>query len=230
MLKISGHLAMTGSILCTLQAATGPPAAALDRWIEFTNNTRMVIAEIYISRVGAQLWDVDLLGTDLLAPASSVLVNIDDEAGCRIRPQNRLRRWHHPDPSKRECMRRGEICDLLSIARGSGAAMRTSRCFDQAGAPERVSRATRPWPATCSTIATFRLLIRVGGPAALEKLHLSDRGVSRPCALGLVSAGRQASRASHHRAWAHPGMASEGGHLKKGARPFYRLASSGSGP
>jgi hypothetical protein len=73
-----------GSILCTLQTATGPPASALDRWIEFTNNTRMAIAEIYISRVGAQLWNVDLLGTDLLAPASSVLVNIDDGAGCRF--------------------------------------------------------------------------------------------------------------------------------------------------
>ena len=84
MLKISGHLAMTGSILCTLQTATGPPAAALDRWIEFTNNTRMVIAEIYVSRVGAQHWDVDLLGSDLLTPASSAMVKIDDGAGCRF--------------------------------------------------------------------------------------------------------------------------------------------------
>jgi hypothetical protein len=84
MLKISGYLVMTGSILCALQAATGPPAVALDRWIEFTNNTRMVIAEIYISRAGAQTWNVDLLGPDLLAPASSVQVNIDDGAGCRF--------------------------------------------------------------------------------------------------------------------------------------------------
>ena len=84
MLKISGYLVMTGSILCALQTATGPPASALDRWIEFTNNTRMAIAEIYISRVGAQLWNVDLLGLDLLAPAGSVLVNIDDGAGCRF--------------------------------------------------------------------------------------------------------------------------------------------------
>ena len=84
MLKISSYLFVTGSILCTLQTTPKPPASALDRWIEFTNNTRMVIAEIYISRVGAQLWNVDLLGTDLLVPASSVLVNIDDGAGCRF--------------------------------------------------------------------------------------------------------------------------------------------------
>ena len=84
MLKISGYLAMTGSLLCALQTATGPPASALDRWIELTNNTRMAIVEVYISPVGAQLWDVDLLGADLLAPASSVLVDIDDGAGCRF--------------------------------------------------------------------------------------------------------------------------------------------------
>jgi hypothetical protein len=84
MLKTSAYLVMTGSILCALQTATGPPAAALDRWIELTNNTRMVIAEIYVSRVGAQLWEIDLLGSDLLAPASSVFVNIDDGAGCRF--------------------------------------------------------------------------------------------------------------------------------------------------
>jgi len=82
--KILAHLVMSGSILCTLQAATGPPASALDRWIEFTNDTRMAIAEIYVSPVGAQLWDVDLLGADLLGPASSILVNIDDGAGCRF--------------------------------------------------------------------------------------------------------------------------------------------------
>jgi hypothetical protein len=84
MLKTSGYLVIIGSILCALQTATGPPAAALDRWIEFTNNTRMVIAEIYVSRVGTQLWDVDLLSSDLLAPAASALVKIDDGGGCRF--------------------------------------------------------------------------------------------------------------------------------------------------
>jgi hypothetical protein len=44
----------------------------------------MVIAEIYVSRVGARLWDVDLLGSDLLAPTSSTLVKIDDGEGCRF--------------------------------------------------------------------------------------------------------------------------------------------------
>jgi hypothetical protein len=84
MLKIAAHPIIAGSILCALQAATGPPASALDQWVQLTNNTRMTIVEIYISRVGAQLWDIDLLGTDFLAPASSVWTSIDDAAGCRF--------------------------------------------------------------------------------------------------------------------------------------------------
>jgi hypothetical protein len=72
----------TWLISSTGRTTTGPPASALDRWV--TNNTRMTIAEICISRVGAQLWNIDLLGTDFLAPASSVWINIDDAEGCRF--------------------------------------------------------------------------------------------------------------------------------------------------
>ena len=36
------------------------------------------------SHFGSELWNTDLLGDDYLAPASSVLVNIDDGAGCRF--------------------------------------------------------------------------------------------------------------------------------------------------
>ena len=84
MFKISGSLIVVGTIVSALHAATGPPALALDRWVKLTNNTRMPIVEIYISRVRSELWNIDLLGDDYLAPASSVLVKIDDEAGCRF--------------------------------------------------------------------------------------------------------------------------------------------------
>ena len=84
MFKIAAHPIIVGSMLCALQAATGPPASALDQWVELTNNTRMTIVEIYISHVGAQLWDIYLLGTDFLAPASSVWTSIDCAAGCRF--------------------------------------------------------------------------------------------------------------------------------------------------
>jgi hypothetical protein len=84
MIKISGYGIVAVAILYALQIATGPPAFALDRWVELTNDTRMTIVEIYISHVGADFWNVDLLGQDLLAPAGSVLVKIDDPAGCRF--------------------------------------------------------------------------------------------------------------------------------------------------
>jgi hypothetical protein len=54
------------------------------RWVELTNNTPMTIVEIYISRVGAQLWNIDLLGAEFLAPVSSVWTSINDAAGCRF--------------------------------------------------------------------------------------------------------------------------------------------------
>ena len=84
MVKVSGYPIVAGAIFCALQIATGPPASALDRWVELTNNTRMTIVEIFISHVGADFWNIDLLGADFLVPAGSVLVNIDDRAGCRF--------------------------------------------------------------------------------------------------------------------------------------------------
>src|SRR6516225_8141810 len=84
MIKISGYPIIAASILCALQRATGTPAFALDRWIELTNNTRLAIVEIYISQVGAELWNIDLLSDDILPPSGSVLVNMDDRTGCRF--------------------------------------------------------------------------------------------------------------------------------------------------
>jgi hypothetical protein len=85
MLRIWGAAIMAGSILCALQAATGPPASALDWQIEFANDTRMAVVEIYASPVGTGRWGQDLLGNDILPSASSVVINIDDAAGyCRF--------------------------------------------------------------------------------------------------------------------------------------------------
>ena len=84
MFKMSGSPIIAGTIVSALQTATGPPALALDLWIELTNNTRMQIVEVYISPVRSELWNIDLLGDDYLAPATSVLVNSDDRTGCRF--------------------------------------------------------------------------------------------------------------------------------------------------
>ena len=76
---------VAGSILWLLEIATGPPAAAFERQIELTNNTRMAIVEIQIARVGTDRWDTDLLGDDILLPAQSLIVDIEDAKGyCRF--------------------------------------------------------------------------------------------------------------------------------------------------
>ena len=85
MSKIWGAAVMVGSVLCALQVATGPPAHALDRHIEFTNATQVAVVEIYASPVGAGRWEQDLLGDGILPPASSALISIDGGMGyCRF--------------------------------------------------------------------------------------------------------------------------------------------------
>jgi hypothetical protein len=112
MIKISGYPIIAASILCALQLATGTPAFALDRWIELTNNTRLAIVEIYISQVGAELWNIDLLSDDILPPSGSVLVNMDDRTGCRFD----MKTVFDDGTTQIQCLPDGEICNLLSVA------------------------------------------------------------------------------------------------------------------
>jgi hypothetical protein len=45
----------------------------------------MAIVEVYAAPVGTGRWRLDLLGDEILPPANSVLVNMDDGAGyCRF--------------------------------------------------------------------------------------------------------------------------------------------------
>jgi hypothetical protein len=85
MVRIWGSAVIAGSLLGVLETMAGSPASAFDRRIELTNNTRMAIVEIQIGQVGTGRWERDLLGDDILLPAQSVLVDIDDGKGhCRF--------------------------------------------------------------------------------------------------------------------------------------------------
>jgi hypothetical protein len=85
MFKMWGLAVTAGSILCAVQTATGPPAAALDRHVQLTNDTRVAIVEIYLAQVGSERWQDDLLGDEVLLPANSVILSFDDGAGyCRF--------------------------------------------------------------------------------------------------------------------------------------------------
>ena len=60
-------------------------ASALDRRVRIINNTSYSIREFYASNVGTQSWQEDILGSDVLDPGSSVIVNIDDASGyCKF--------------------------------------------------------------------------------------------------------------------------------------------------
>jgi hypothetical protein len=85
MLKIWDSVMMAGSILFVVQTATGPPASALDRQFELTNNTRLAIVEVYAAPVGTSRWQQDLLGDDVLPPGDSVLLEMAGRTGaCRF--------------------------------------------------------------------------------------------------------------------------------------------------
>jgi hypothetical protein len=84
MLKFWASAMGAGSVLCTLEVVPGLPVAAFDRQVELTNSTRMAIIEVYAAPVSSGRWHEDLLGTEILAPASSALVSIDDANGCRF--------------------------------------------------------------------------------------------------------------------------------------------------
>lgn len=85
MVRIWGSAVIAGSLLGVLETVAGSPASAFDRRIELTSNTRMAIVEIQIAQVGTERWERDLLGDDILLPAQSILVEIDDGKGhCRF--------------------------------------------------------------------------------------------------------------------------------------------------
>jgi len=85
MLRIWGSAMIAGSLLFALQTTTGPPVSAFDRTIELTNNTRMAIVEIQIAQVGTDRWERDILSDNILAPAQSLVVEIENEKGhCRF--------------------------------------------------------------------------------------------------------------------------------------------------
>jgi spore coat protein U-like protein len=64
-----------------LLAAGVMNASALDRRVQINNVSSYIIMEFYASNTGTSDWQEDILGNDVLAPGSSVMVNIDDSSG-----------------------------------------------------------------------------------------------------------------------------------------------------
>ncbi len=64
-----------------LTLAIALPATALDRRVTIVNNTGFTIVEFYGSNTGAETWEEDILGADVLPSGQSVVINFDDETG-----------------------------------------------------------------------------------------------------------------------------------------------------
>ena len=65
--------------------ATTSLATALDRRVQIYNDTEFTIVEFYASNKGTTDWQEDILGSGVLAPGGSVMVNIDDGSGyCKF--------------------------------------------------------------------------------------------------------------------------------------------------
>ena len=74
-------LALAAAVLL----ATTSLATALDRRVKIYNDTDFTIVEFYASNKGTSDWQEDILGSDVLAPGGSVMINIDDGTGyCKF--------------------------------------------------------------------------------------------------------------------------------------------------
>lgn len=69
------------SAIAALLTILATPAAALDRWVVIVNDTSFDIVEFYGSNTGANTWEEDILGRDLLRAGEKVRVNFDDGTG-----------------------------------------------------------------------------------------------------------------------------------------------------
>ena len=57
------------------------PALALDRNVKIINETSYDMVRFYGSNVGADSWQEDILGSDILYSGKSVSIDFDDQSG-----------------------------------------------------------------------------------------------------------------------------------------------------
>lgn len=61
------------------------PAQALDRRVKIVNQTGYTIVRFFGSNKGADTWEGDILGNDVLPSGSSVVINFNDDSGyCKF--------------------------------------------------------------------------------------------------------------------------------------------------
>lgn len=82
-MRIQSAAALT--LATAFLALTNSSAMALERKVQINNQTSYTIVEFYASNTGTADWQEDILGSDVLASGSSVMINIDDGSGyCKF--------------------------------------------------------------------------------------------------------------------------------------------------
>ncbi|MEQ9520635.1 MAG: hypothetical protein RLN89_14490 [Parvibaculum sp.] len=75
------RMAITSAFIGLFLIVNATSSQAEDRRVRIINETQTTMVEFYASNVGAESWQEDILGQDILAPGDSVMMNIDDGTG-----------------------------------------------------------------------------------------------------------------------------------------------------
>lgn len=71
--------------LAAVLFSVAAPAAALDRRVTIVNETGFTIVRFFGSNTGADTWEEDILGDDVLPTGEAVTINFDDATGyCKF--------------------------------------------------------------------------------------------------------------------------------------------------
>ncbi len=79
------RLAMAALVATSCSAMLVSAATAEDRRVKIINETGMNLDKFFASNIGANSWEEDILGTDVLPAGDSFIIDIDDGSGyCKF--------------------------------------------------------------------------------------------------------------------------------------------------
>ena len=77
----AARTAVAAALVGLFFVVSAAPSQAEDRRVRIINETQTTMVEFYASNVGADTWEEDILGNDVLPAGDSVMMNIDDGTG-----------------------------------------------------------------------------------------------------------------------------------------------------
>tara|TARA_R100000687_G_C6352816_1_gene119657 strand:- start:222 stop:602 length:381 start_codon:yes stop_codon:yes gene_type:complete len=77
----AARTAIAAALVGLFFVISAAPSQAENRQVRIINETQTTMVEFYASNVGADTWEEDILGQDVLGAGDSVMMNIDDGTG-----------------------------------------------------------------------------------------------------------------------------------------------------